>query len=82
MRDAERKAWEDDVAFAKWERKENPEITINVLAGTILAADAIVQRAGEESIATFIRKEMLYDHPGDADMVAKKLSAYLKGEGG
>ena len=41
------KAWEEAVQFAIAERAEHPEICMNVLASTILAADAELKRLRE-----------------------------------
>jgi hypothetical protein len=47
MTDEKRKAWKEDVAFAKSERGEHPEIAMNVMASTILWADAEMKRLRE-----------------------------------
>ena len=73
-----------DTEFSKIDLSCDPVKVANDLLAALSSTSpcrhaAIVARIG--SLETFFEKEMLYDHPGDAAIIAPKIIAFLRGGG-
>jgi len=73
MTEEEWEALEDDAEFARNERKENPEIAMNVLASTILSADRELRELRE---AVKHWKETLSLSPEEVSNLDEKAGAF------